>query len=272
MCKFGKFISYEVQLVARYRKTHLYFEPWYDVPPTPDVVSFTSSFGVKFGVLICFDMLFQQPSESLIAEGITDLLFSSWWRNFPPTLMAIEAQQAWSRAYGLNLLASNNGIQGFISSGTGLYTAGNVIKTYYNMHDHSDNRMLLGKIPTIQSANPNKSSGHQTSQGVKPPLQLLEITLERAEPGTNATYFYGNRSRNCTITWDISLESPIKGLTYSVYALTTEGIPGIMPSPFLSCGFFVCDQNSTLCSIESSDSFSVDLVSKVYSELYGFQN
>jgi predicted amidohydrolase len=53
-------------LVAKYHKYHLFSvcDGCFDRPPKPQVVSF-KLFGVDFGVLICFDSLFQEPSGKL---------------------------------------------------------------------------------------------------------------------------------------------------------------------------------------------------------------
>ena len=39
-----------LQLRARYRKSHVWFKSCFDEPATPDLVTFTTSFGVKVGI------------------------------------------------------------------------------------------------------------------------------------------------------------------------------------------------------------------------------
>jgi len=40
----------------------------FDQPATPDVVSFNTSFGVHFGMFICYDIDFTQPIQTLISQ------------------------------------------------------------------------------------------------------------------------------------------------------------------------------------------------------------
>jgi pantetheine hydrolase len=52
------------ELLAKYHKSHLYYEPQWDrgdgVP-----VTFTTSFGVRFGLMICYDIMWPEPQQSL---------------------------------------------------------------------------------------------------------------------------------------------------------------------------------------------------------------
>ena len=73
-------------------------------------------------------------------------MYSSWWANFPPALISIEVQQAWSRAYTTNLVASNFGLDGFKSSGSGIYSKGNALVTYFNDKESCDSMYLEATI------------------------------------------------------------------------------------------------------------------------------
>jgi len=44
-------------LIAKYHKMHLFFERQFDTPDTPDLNTFKTSFGVTFGMAICFDLM-----------------------------------------------------------------------------------------------------------------------------------------------------------------------------------------------------------------------
>ena len=46
------------ELIARYRKTHLFFEFGFEDAPIAESITFTTDFGAKFGVIICFDILY----------------------------------------------------------------------------------------------------------------------------------------------------------------------------------------------------------------------
>lgn len=56
---------YYNEILAKYHKTHLYFEPAFDAPAQPDPQHFTTSFGVTFGIMICFDIMFPYPQVNV---------------------------------------------------------------------------------------------------------------------------------------------------------------------------------------------------------------
>eukprot|EP00854_Cymbomonas_tetramitiformis_P006905 gene6905-8240_t len=119
-------------LLAVYHKVHIFgTSPALNEPRQPDVVSFETSFGVIFGLFICFDIEFMSPSMQLIARGIRDFAYSTSWVNQPPILTAQMVQQAWSRKYSSNLIAANNGVS-FVKSGGGIYSSGEVLAEFFN--------------------------------------------------------------------------------------------------------------------------------------------
>lgn len=94
------------QLLAKYHKSHLFEESnIFNQPTTPDVEYFDTSFGVRFGMMICFDMMFAHPQLDLLQVssfvnyrnvlmcyqmGISDIVFSTWWVNYPPLITATQ--------------------------------------------------------------------------------------------------------------------------------------------------------------------------------------
>ncbi|KAK2583898.1 hypothetical protein KPH14_001169 [Odynerus spinipes] len=109
-------------IIARYRKVNLFTEPGFDVTKEPEIVTFDTDFGVKFGTFICFDILFATPPLNLTKGlGVTDIVYSTAWFSETPFLTAIQAQAGWSYAEDVNFLASgyNNPARG--SAGSGIY-------------------------------------------------------------------------------------------------------------------------------------------------------
>lgn len=98
-------------LVAVYPKTHPFKKRVFDKPPTANVVTFTTSFGVTFGLFICFDIAFPHPQSDLLALGVTHFPYS-----VDMASMEIISQvtfTAWSvKQQGATLLASNLGLVG----------------------------------------------------------------------------------------------------------------------------------------------------------------
>lgn len=139
-------------LLAKYHKTHLFYEPQFNAASPTDPQTFTTSFGVKFGMMICFDMMFGTPSENYVGmEDVYDLVYSTWWVNTPPDFSATQIQQAWSRTMNMNLLASGNGLN-WLYSGSGIYSRGQVLEQHYNPTYHPEEYLLISKVPIFTSS------------------------------------------------------------------------------------------------------------------------
>jgi len=96
-------ISETGMLLAKYRKMHPFLPRTFDTPPK-QVVTFETSFGVEFGVFVCYDLLHSEPQKSIIhGLGVTQIPYSvaffdfflsqwfySWWaqRNKATLLVA----------------------------------------------------------------------------------------------------------------------------------------------------------------------------------------
>lgn len=71
----------------RYRKTNLFVEPSFNVTKVPEIITFDTDFGVKFGTFICFDIIFNIPPLYLTRiYGITDFVFPTAWFSEVPFL------------------------------------------------------------------------------------------------------------------------------------------------------------------------------------------
>ena len=150
-----------------YHKTHLYHNfpgsndgpgardcggdgCWPPTAPGTNPATFTTSFGVTFGQIVCFDLLFRQPGAALAVDDlmhpITDFTFSTLWDNNPglPLAMAPAIQQGWSRMTGSNLLASNGG-RGFGGTGSGIYSAGATLAMEWAPFSNSNEKLLASR-------------------------------------------------------------------------------------------------------------------------------
>ncbi|KAH8265169.1 hypothetical protein KR044_011590, partial [Drosophila immigrans] len=122
-------------VISRYRKIHLYGEPR-NTTLLPEIVSFETDFGVTFGHMICFDIIFYTPAQTLIVEqGVRDFIFPTFWFSQLPFLTgnnhnlldftmprtAVQVQQSWAFANDVNLLAAGASRPEGGNSGTGIY-------------------------------------------------------------------------------------------------------------------------------------------------------
>ncbi|KAG8582732.1 hypothetical protein GDO81_008182 [Engystomops pustulosus] len=96
------------KLVARYHKYNLFLgEVQFNVPKEPEIVTFDTPFG-KFGIFICFDILFYYPAAALVVDHNVDtIIFPTAWMNVLPHLTAIEFHSAWAMGMGVNLISAN---------------------------------------------------------------------------------------------------------------------------------------------------------------------
>jgi len=98
-------ISEKGVLLAKYHKLNPYYPKTFDTPSKETVV-FTTSFGVKFGLFICKDMLHDEPQKSLLGKENV--------KHFPysvavPSPLANFQFPRWAKKNGATILASNLG-------------------------------------------------------------------------------------------------------------------------------------------------------------------
>lgn len=53
-------------------------------PTQPDAVTFDTDFGVRFGVLVGFDLAMPEPANTLLKQGITHFVHPTLWINEVP--------------------------------------------------------------------------------------------------------------------------------------------------------------------------------------------
>eukprot|EP00768_Dysnectes_brevis_P008456 gnl/Dysnectes_brevis/7668_a13081_244.p1 GENE.gnl/Dysnectes_brevis/7668_a13081_244~~gnl/Dysnectes_brevis/7668_a13081_244.p1 ORF type:complete len:447 (-),score=72.82 gnl/Dysnectes_brevis/7668_a13081_244:22-1362(-) len=112
-------------LVTYYRKTHLYFESWYD-PGDSAPVTFELE-GWTVGLAVCYDLLYLHPVLDYI--GTADLLLVSLrWTSTWPIMGGLETQRALTEL-GVWVAASGTPVHGPDSSGSGIFGPGGEVHT-----------------------------------------------------------------------------------------------------------------------------------------------
>lgn len=86
--------------------------------PVPDAVTFTSHFGVTFGILICHELNFGSPILSLLRAGVRDVIFPTEWGGIMEGSFQ-GMQSGFAVAHGVNLIAANKA-----AGGSGIWPAG----------------------------------------------------------------------------------------------------------------------------------------------------
>uniref|UniRef100_A0A8C7ZVV1 Biotinidase n=1 Tax=Oryzias sinensis TaxID=183150 RepID=A0A8C7ZVV1_9TELE len=142
--------SSEGLLVARYHKQNLYFEDSFDTPPQPEIITFDTPFGGRFGLIICFDILFHDPTVTLVERGVRQLIFPTAWMNALPLLDSIQFQRAFSLGANVTLLAANTRNDGLIMTGSGIFTPFSATYHHAQPGDPEEGRLLVARVPVFE--------------------------------------------------------------------------------------------------------------------------
>ncbi|XP_043930213.1 biotinidase-like [Protopterus annectens] len=145
-------------LISRYFKQNLYFESAFNVPPVVEHVKFETPFAGTFGILTCFDLLFFEPTVTLIEKyGIQQVVLPLAWNNQLPLLTAIQAQRAFATAFSINLLAPNIHSPSMEMTGSGIYTP--VKSVYYHNMTNAEGKLIVAHVPVTASQSHQLHSG-----------------------------------------------------------------------------------------------------------------
>uniref|UniRef100_A0A4W6EVG7 Biotinidase n=1 Tax=Lates calcarifer TaxID=8187 RepID=A0A4W6EVG7_LATCA len=137
------------QLVARYHKLNLYYEQEFDTPPQPEIITFDTPFAGRFGLLVCFDILFHEPTISLVERGVRQLIFPTAWMNALPLLDSVQFQRALSLGANVTLLAANLRFNQQRMTGSGIYTPFSATYHHARKGDLEEGRLLVARIPVL---------------------------------------------------------------------------------------------------------------------------
>ncbi len=132
-------------LVAKYHKSHVAEVFTFDTPQQPEIVYFDSSFGVRFGVFICFDIMWPEPSNSLIEKQAYNIPYSVAINFAGAGPLAFKA---WSWARKANIIVSNSGTD---PNNGGFWSLGGANLTYnVTTVDEPGSKagaLLFGRLP-----------------------------------------------------------------------------------------------------------------------------
>ncbi|KYQ54958.1 Vanin-like protein 1 [Trachymyrmex zeteki] len=157
------------KIIARYRKTNLFGEYQFNVTTIPEIVTFDTDFGVRFGTFICFDILFYEPAIELTRiHQVTDFVYPTAWFSEVPFLTAVQLQAGWSFAENVNLLASGYNRPSFGNAGSGIYLGRRGIGKAI-MPTTTRKEMLIFEVPKIKKIKLN--IGTQYNEDLYDPLK-----------------------------------------------------------------------------------------------------
>lgn len=201
-------------LLARYRKIHLFRieKTYFNTPLQPEFVTFTTSFGVTFGVFTCFDLVFYDPAI-LLGESVRNIVFPTAWMDGLPTLISVGIQQGWSRALSVNFLAANQHFPTYKMTGSGIYARGDALEYIHDMQT-SEGHLMVAHVPNLDlpkghfRKNSKESSVDQssdktfTSQVRDDPYTFVKLT------GAHGTVSVCTPGLCCQANYSTASESP----------------------------------------------------------------
>ncbi|XP_050438268.1 vanin-like protein 1 isoform X2 [Adelges cooleyi] len=142
-------------IVARYRKFNLFREGGFNVTHSSELCTFDTDFGVRFGMFICFDILFQNPANLVIQEkGVKDVVYSTAWFSEIPLLTADSVQSGWAYTNDVNLIAAGYNTPSMSVGGSGIY-AGRDGPLVMVMPDRPGTQILLSRVLKRQFPDPD---------------------------------------------------------------------------------------------------------------------
>ena len=157
-------------LLAKYHKQHLFHEKQFNTPLKAEIVIFKTSFGVRFGVFTCFDMLYYDPAIELVKKfGVRNIVFPTAWMDGFPILASVEFQQGWSRLTCVSLLAANQHLPLVDMVGSGIYSCGEALSYVYDMKTY-EGHLLVASLPNLEM-HPEE---HDTCQSNHVPFNLQQ--------------------------------------------------------------------------------------------------
>lgn len=263
------------QLIGKYHKSHLYYEPQFDEPHPPEIRYFDTSFGVRFGMMICFDVMFQLPQLALFEDlGIRDFTWTSWWVNFPALITGTQTEVARSSQLPSNFLASGIGLSWY-NSGSGIYSNGQPLRRWYNPTSDPKSHVMVAEVPflvpphslseerdSFESSSDIDESVFESAVSANPCEDLccgcgeevLTLTTFNATTGLKETFVATSRNLTCSVTVEVAQESDSGPEEFAVVAIT-----GMYNSLFPAqiCGVLHCGGDDCLgMSLHSNTLFS----------------
>ncbi|KAM3931787.1 pantetheinase-like [Leptodactylus fuscus] len=167
----------EGKLVARYHKYHLFFgESQFNAPEKPEISTFDTPFG-KFGIFICYDILFYNPAIVLVTlHNVDTIIFTTAWYNTLPHYSAIQFHSSWALGMRSNLLSSNLHNSSLDMTGSGIFSPNKLGPYYYNK-TVDEGHLVISELNsyTRNTTEWAPVQWHEYASHIKKPLQSSKV-------------------------------------------------------------------------------------------------
>eukprot|EP00771_Trimastix_marina_P000397 gnl/Trimastix_PCT/1415.p1 GENE.gnl/Trimastix_PCT/1415~~gnl/Trimastix_PCT/1415.p1 ORF type:complete len:1102 (+),score=322.27 gnl/Trimastix_PCT/1415:81-3386(+) len=248
------------QLLAVYHKEHISGSgPVLDQPRPGDqpTMFFDTSFGVRFGAIVCADINYVEPALTYRKLGVRNLIFSTNFGSIPPIAMSLGLEGGFSRYMDTNLIASNNDEHMYRRGGS-LLTLGDPRAQYFHPSMQAGRGFVLTArmpkipppleraqgpfvpakpLPAVSGTRPSMETCFMLSPAGEIPIPCRPI-LGTPNHGEAFTLAADGVTFNCTFSYHIdaaSLGPTERFVAYLLdFPLRTPGTPD--PFRFQFCG------------------------------------
>ncbi|XP_031634793.1 vanin-like protein 2 [Contarinia nasturtii] len=183
-------------VVAKYRKYHLFGEGGVQQTEKPDFITFETDFNVTFGVCICFDLMFSEPANDLVQQGVKNFVYPTYWYSELPYLTSAQYQNSWAYANNVNLLAANQNIPVVQCSGSGIYSGrSGALKVFVS--ETAATKILIANVPVDLPANDDVLSTFESDE-VGKEMKLDTRSVYYSEENKGMQYISNMNQDNLT--------------------------------------------------------------------------
>ncbi|KAK4884526.1 hypothetical protein RN001_000797 [Aquatica leii] len=142
--------SKEGKIIARYRKINLYTDEL-SLTKGNSLTTFNTDFGVDFGIFTSNDIMYQNPSLTVLQNSnISNVIYSAAWYPTTSFFTANGIQHGYAKSNGVNLLAAGLCNPSKQNGGSGIYLHTGEISQQY-ICSRNVSKILVADIPIIES-------------------------------------------------------------------------------------------------------------------------
>ncbi|KXJ71863.1 hypothetical protein RP20_CCG019509 [Aedes albopictus] len=170
-------------VIARYRKSNLLGKSGETDRTTyvPEIVTFETDFGVKFGLITRSDVLLAKPALELVKQGVNDLIMPAMWQAELPFLTSTQVYESWAFTNNVNLIVAGGNHEATGNTGTGVFNgrSGAILSYVTGEPTRRLFPVRVPKIPGLRTANHIPLESSDTETGRLHGKFLEEINIER---------------------------------------------------------------------------------------------
>ncbi|XP_063905156.1 vanin-like protein 2 [Zophobas morio] len=230
-------------VIKKYRKINLFGEPNLAPGSSNQSTIFSTDFGVTFGIFTCFDILYTNPSRTVLTNNITDVVYPTSWFSTMPFYASLSVQHGYSTSTKVNLLAANLGEPQNTHGGSGIY----LVDGTSNIHitDVASSKLLIQDVPgkTVpQVVRDTNMSNYETLRDFRAAdYNFKKIDLSQTNQSTNICY------NEFCCTFDLTVGESNCDDVYKIMAFD-----GVVPFDVSTAHIRVC--SLLLCANATNDS------------------